>query len=85
MAGNGLVLCCIHVALVSNLPASPWSFPSFILPCLGLRQARSWKSWGHMWVPGDGPDHPHLAGNHPCPSGLIHYWVGTSWVCPPMG
>lgn len=23
MAGNGLVLCCIHVALVSNLPASP--------------------------------------------------------------
>jgi hypothetical protein len=42
------------------------------------------KVWSSCRLPGDGPDPPHLAGSHPGPSPLFHYWVGTSWAYPPM-
>jgi hypothetical protein len=50
-----------------------------------VRQARSRKSLGSWRLPGDGPDHPHLPGNFPCPSPLIYYWMRTLWACSPIG
>jgi hypothetical protein len=43
------------------------------------------KVWGACRLPRDGPDHLHLAENHPCPSSLVHYWMGILWICPSRG
>jgi hypothetical protein len=57
-----------------------------ILPFRGsLKQTRSRKVWGSCRLPGDGPDHPHLARNCSCSSPLTHYWVGTSGPALPWG
>jgi hypothetical protein len=35
------------------------------------------KVWGSCRLPGDGPDHPHLAGNHLCPPPLRSLLCGN--------
>lgn len=39
------------------------------------------KVWGSFRLSGDGPNHQHLTGNHPCLSLLIDFWGGIFWVC----
>jgi hypothetical protein len=55
----------------------------FRLQSMRLRQARSRESSGLICrLPRDGPNHPHLARSKPCPSPLIDYWIGLTWVLP---